>query len=76
MLAGCELACVDKFGRPLVVGVQVVRRCTILERACATARCKVNFGKISGLGGVKGALGGVQFANSLNWLDERGEFLV
>jgi len=36
----------------------------------------VNCRKISDFGVVEGALGGVQLANSLNRLDERGEFLV
>jgi len=36
----------------------------------------VNCREISDLGVVEGALGGVQLANSLNRLDERGEFLV
>jgi len=31
VMAGRELVCVDKFGRPLVGGVQVVRDCTVPE---------------------------------------------
>jgi len=42
----------------------------------ATVRCRVNCRDISKLGVVERALGGVQVANSLNRLDERGEFLV
>jgi len=49
------LACVDKFGRPLVGGVQVVRDCTIPGRSRATVHCKVNNSQISRLGVVKGA---------------------
>jgi len=35
VMSGRELACVDKFGRPLVGGVQVVRNCTIPGRSRA-----------------------------------------
>jgi len=72
MLAGRELACVDRFGRPLVGEVQVVRRCTITGRSLATVHCRVNCKKISILEVVEGALGGIQLANGLNRLDERG----
>jgi len=75
-MAGRELACVDQFGRPLVGGVQVVQRCTVPGRSRATVRCRVNCREVSDLGVVEGALGGVQLANSLNRLDEWGEFLV
>jgi len=76
VMAGRELACVHRFGRPLVGGVQVVQRCTVPGRSRATVRCRVNYREISKLGVVEGALGGVQLANSLIRLDERGEFLV
>jgi len=76
VLAGRELACVDRFGRPLVGGVQVVQRCTVPGRSQATVRCIVNCSQISDLGVGEGALGAIQLANSLNRLDERGEFLV
>jgi len=77
-MAGRELACVDRFGRPLVGGVQVVQRCTAPGSSRTTVCCRVNCREISELGVVEGALGGggVQLANSLNRLDERGEFLV
>jgi len=71
-MAGRELASVDRFGRPLVGGVQVVQRCTVPGRSWATVRCRVNCREISDLGVVEGALGAAQLANSLNRLDERG----
>lgn len=49
MLAGCELACVDRFGKSLVGEVQVVRRCAIPEHSRATFRYRVNCRKISNL---------------------------
>jgi len=36
VMAGKELACVDKFGRPLVGGAQVVRDCTVPARSQTT----------------------------------------
>jgi len=72
VMAGCELACVDRFGRPLVGGMQVAQRCTVPVCSWATVRCRVNCRKISDLGVVQGALGAVQLANSLNRLDEGG----
>jgi len=57
MLTRRELACVDKFGRPLAVGVQVVQRCTIPGCFQATARCRMNCRNISNLGVVEGVLG-------------------
>jgi len=53
----------------------VVQRCTVPGRFRATVRCRVNCRKISDLGVVEGALGGVQLVTSLNRLDEP-EFLV
>jgi len=76
VMTGRELACVDRFGRPLVGGVQVVQHCTVPGRSHATVRCRVNCRKISDLGMVEGALRGVQLISSLNRLDERGKFLV
>jgi len=76
VIAGRELACVDRFDRPLLGGVQVVQRCTVPGRSQATVRCRVNCREISDSGVVEGALGVVQLANNLNRLDERGEFLV
>jgi len=52
-----------------------VQRCTVPGRSRATVRCRVNCSEISELEVVEGALGAVQLANSLNRLDERGEFL-
>jgi len=72
VMAGRELVCVDRFGRPLVGGVQVVQCCTVPGRSRATVRCRVNCSEISKLGVVEGALGAVQLANSLIRLDERG----
>jgi len=76
MMAGHELACVDKFSRPLVAGVQVVRRYTVPGGSLATVCCRVNCREIYNLGVIEEALGGVQLANSLNRLDKWGEFLV
>jgi len=56
--------------------VQVVQRCTVPGPSRATVCYRVDCREISELGVVEGALGGVQLANSLNGLDERGEFLV
>jgi len=53
VMAGKELACVDKFVRPLVGGVQVVQDCMILERSQATLRCRVNCKEIADLGVVE-----------------------
>jgi len=68
-MAGKELVCIDKFGRALVVGVQVVRDCTVSGRSQATLRCRVNCGDIAGLGVVEGTHGAIWLANSFNWLD-------
>jgi len=75
-MAGKELTCVDKSGRPLVGGVQVVRNCMIPGRSRATIYCRVNNSQISGLGVVEGAHTRIQLASSLNRLTERGEILV
>jgi len=71
-----ELTCVNKFGRPLAGGVQVVRNCTIPGRSRATIHCRLNNSQISGLGVVEGAHERIQLASSLNRLTERGEILV
>jgi len=76
LMAGKELTCVDKSGRPLVGGVQVVRNCTIPGRSRATIHCRVNNSQISGLGVVEGAHARIQLASSFNRLTERGEILV
>jgi len=76
VMAGRELVCVDRFGRPLVRGVQVVQHCTVSGRSRATVHGRVKCNEISELGVVEGALGAVQLANSLNRLNEQGEFLV
>jgi len=56
--------------------VQVVQRCTVPGRSQPTVCCRVNCREISDLGVVEGVLGAVRLANSLNRLDEQGEFLV
>jgi len=66
MMVERVLACLDKFGRPLVGEVQVVPGCTNSECSQATVCCRVNCRKISELGVAEGALGGIQLANSLN----------
>jgi len=76
VMSGRELACIDKFGLPLVGGVQVVRERTIPGRSRATVHCKVNNSQISRLGLVERAFDGIQLANSLNQLTARGEILV
>jgi len=53
VMAGKELVCVDKFGRPLVGGVQVVRDCTVSGKSQATLRCRVNCREIAGLGWLR-----------------------
>jgi len=55
VMAGRELTCVDKFGHPLVKGIQVVRSFTIPGRSHATIHCRVNSRRISRLGVVEGA---------------------
>jgi len=76
VMAGRDLACVDKFGRPLVGGVQVVRNCTVPGRSRATIHCRVNNSQISGLGVVEGAHDRIQLASSLNQLTAQRENLV
>jgi len=76
VIAGKELVCVDKFCRPLVGGVQVVRDCTVPGKSQATLRCRVNCREIAGLGVVEGMHGKIQLANSLNQLDCQGKLLV
>jgi len=76
MMAGKEIVCVDKYGRPMVGGVQVVHNCTVPGQSQATFRCRVNCKRIAGLGLVEKMPGGIQLANSLNWLDCQGELLV
>jgi len=66
VMSGRELACADKFGRPLVEGVQVVRNCTVPGHSWATIHCRVNNSRISGLGVVEGAHEMIQLASSLN----------
>jgi len=54
VMARRELACIDKFGRPLVGDIQVVRSCTIPGCSLATIHYRVNCWQISGLGVVEG----------------------
>jgi len=71
-----ELACVDKFGRPLAGGVQVVRSCTILGHSRGTVHCKVEGGYSSRLGVVQSTHARIRLARSLNRLTGRGEIWV
>jgi len=71
-----ELACVEKFSRPLVGGVQVVRDYTVPRRPQATLRCKINCKEIIGLGVGERMHRAIRLANSLNWLDCRRELFV
>jgi len=77
VMAGEELVCVDKFGRPLVGGVQVVRDCTVPGRSqvtlCCRVNCRVNCVRSLNLGVVEGTHGAIRLANSLNRLDCRRE---
>jgi len=76
LMAGRELTCVDKSGRPLVGSVQAVRKCTIPDRSRATIHCRVNDSQLSGLGVVESTHTRIQLASSLNRLTDRGEILV
>jgi len=67
--AGKELVCVDKFGRPLVGGVQMVRGCMVPRRSQATLHCRFNCREIAGLGMFEGMHEMIRLENSLNWLD-------
>jgi len=71
-----ELACVDKFGRLLSGGAQVVRNCTIPDHSQATVHCKVNDSQISALGVVGSAHTRIQLGRSPNRLTEREEISV
>jgi len=71
-----ELACVDKFGRPLAGGIQVVRCCTIPGHSHSTVHCKVDGGYLSGLGVVESTHARIQPARSLNRLTRQGKILV
>jgi len=75
-MAGKELACVEKFGRPLVGGAQVAGTATVPERSQATLRCRVNCKGIPDLGVVEGTHGAIRLANNLNQLDCQRELLV
>jgi len=71
-----ELTCVDKLGRPLAGGMQVVRSCTIPGHSRATVHCKVDDVYSSGLGVMESTHGGIRLAHSLNRLTRRGEIWV
>jgi len=71
-----ELTCVDKLGRPLVGGIQVVQSCTIPGRSRATIYCKVDGGYSSGLGVVESAHSRIRPAHSLNRLMRQGKIWV
>jgi len=66
-----ELACVDKFGRLLAGGVQVVRSCTIPGHSRATIHCKVDNGYLSRLKVVESTHARIQPARNLNRLTGR-----
>jgi len=53
LMGNKELTCVDKLGRPLAGGIQVVRNCTIPGHSQAIVHCKVDGGYLSGLGVVE-----------------------
>jgi len=76
LMGNRELVCVDKFGRPLAGGVQVVWNCTIPGYSRATIHCRVNNSQISGLEVVESAHTKIQLARSLNRLTELGEIMV
>jgi len=65
-----DLTCVNKFRRPLVKGVQVVRNCMIPGHSRSTIHCRVNNSQICGLGVTEGAHERIQLASSLNQLTE------
>jgi len=71
-----ELACVDKLGRPLAGGVQVVRSCTIPGHSRGTVHCKVEGGHSSRLGVVESTHARIQPAHSLHRLTGRGKIWV
>jgi len=71
-----ELTCVNKFGRPLVGGVQVVRSCTIPGHSRVTIHCKVDGGYISRLRIVESTHARIQLARSLNRLTGQGKIWV
>jgi len=75
-MAGKEYFCVDKFGRSLVGGVQVVRNCTIPGHSLAIIYCRVSDCQFSRRGFIEGRHTRVQLARSLNRLIDRGEILV
>jgi len=76
VMSGRELACVNKFGRPLVGDMQVVWNCTILGCSRATIYCKVNNSQLTRLGVVEGKHYRIQLASSLTQLSARGEILL
>jgi len=69
-MAGRELTCVDKSGRPLAGSVQAVRKCAIPGRSRATIHFRVNDSQLSGLGVVESAHARIQLASSLNRLTD------
>ena len=75
-VAGRDLRCVDKHGRPLVSGVQVIRDSVIPGRSQANLQCRVTCRDAPSLGIMEGDHGGIHVASSLNTLDEKGRFYV
>jgi len=76
LMGNKKLTCVDKLGRSLAGGIQVVWSCTIPGSSRATVHCKVNGGYVSGLGAVESMHGRIWPAHSRNRLTERGEIWV
>jgi len=76
LMAGRELTCVDKSGRPLAGSAQAVRKCTIPGRSRAAIHCRVNDNQLFGLGVVESVHTRIQLFSSLNQLTDRGEILV
>jgi len=76
VMAGKELVCVDKFSKPLVGEVHVLRDCMVPGSSQVTLRCRVNCSEIAGLGLVEGMHGTIELANSLNRLDCQKELPV
>jgi len=73
LMGNKELTCVDKLGRALAGGIQVVRSCIIPGRSIATVHCIVDGGYFSGLGVVESTHNRIWPADSLNRLMEQGE---
>jgi len=71
-----ELTCVDKLGRSLAGGIQVVRSCTIPGHSWVPVHCKVDSGYSSGLGVVESMHGRIRPTHSFDRLTQWGEIWV